>query len=47
MTILVVEHGIIKSISLLTGVIHLMEKFDIDQPRDCFRQQVMQTLAIC
>jgi hypothetical protein len=47
MTILVVNHGIIKSISKLTAVIRLMIKFDVDKPCDCFRQEVKWTLAIC
>jgi hypothetical protein len=46
MTVLVVNHGIIKSISILTTVIRLMIKFDVDKPRDCFRQEVKWTLAI-
>jgi len=46
MTVLVVNQGIIKSISILTVVIRPMIKFDIDKPRDCFRQEVKWTLAI-
>jgi hypothetical protein len=46
MTVLVVNHGIIKSISILTAVIRPMIKFDVDKPRDCFRQEVKWTLAI-
>jgi len=46
MTILVVNHGIIKSISILTAVIPPMIKFDVYQLRDCFRQEVKWTLAI-
>jgi len=46
MTVLVVNHGIIKSISILTAVIHPMIKFNVDKPRDCFRQEVKWTLAI-
>jgi hypothetical protein len=46
MTVLVVNHGIIKSIRILTAVIRPMIKFDVDEPRDCFRQEVMWTLAI-
>jgi len=34
MTILVVNHGIIKSISILPAVIHPMLKFDVDKPWD-------------
>jgi hypothetical protein len=46
MTILVVNHGIIKSISILTAVIRLMIKFDEDKPWDCLRQELQWTLAI-
>ena len=46
MTVLVVNHGIIKSISILTAVIHPMIKCDVDTPWDCFRQEVKWTLAI-
>ena len=46
MTVLVINHGIIKSISVLTAVIRLMIKFDVDKPRDCFRHKVKWTLAI-
>jgi len=46
MNVLVVNHGIIKSISILTAVIRPMIKFDVDNPRDCFRQEVKWTLAI-
>jgi hypothetical protein len=46
MTVLVVNHGIIKSISILTTVIRPMIKFDVHKPRDCFREEVMWTLAI-
>jgi hypothetical protein len=34
MTIIVVNHGIIKSISILTSDISLMIKFSVDQPWD-------------
>jgi hypothetical protein len=47
MTVLVINHGIIKPISILTVVIRKMIKFDVDKPRDCFRQEVQWTLAIC
>ena len=47
MTILVVNHGIIKSIRILTAVIRLMIKFDVNEPRDCFHQEVKCMLAIC
>ena len=40
MTGLVVYHGIIKSISTLTVVIHPMIKYDVDTQWDCFHQKV-------
>jgi len=46
MTVLVVNHGIVKSISILTAVIRPMIKFDVDELRDCFRPEVQWTLAI-
>ena len=46
MTVIVVNHGIIKSISILTAVIRPMMKFDVDKPWDCFRQEVKWTLAL-
>jgi hypothetical protein len=46
MTILVVNHEIIKSISTLTAVIRPMIKFDVHKPRACLRQEVRWTLAI-
>jgi len=46
MTVLVINHGIIKSISILTAVIRQMIEFDVDKPRECFRQEVKWTLAI-
>jgi hypothetical protein len=46
MTVLNINHGIIKSIIILTGVIWPMIKYDVDKPRDCFRQEVMWTLVI-
>jgi len=46
MTVLVVNHGIIKSISIPTTVIWPVIKFDVDNPQDCFRQEVEWTLAI-
>jgi len=46
MTVLVVNHGIIKSISILTAVIRTMIKFDVDKPRKCFCHEVKWTLAI-
>jgi len=47
MTVLVVDHGIIKSISIRTVVRGPIIKFDVDTPRDCFRQEVQRMLAIC
>jgi hypothetical protein len=47
MTILVVNHGMIKSNIILTAVIRPMIKFDVDKLQDCFRQEVKWTLAIC
>jgi hypothetical protein len=47
MTVRVVNHGIMKSISILTAVIRPMIKFDVDKPRDCFRQELQWTLAMC
>ena len=46
MTVLVVNHGIMKCISICTAVIRPMIKFDIDKPRDCFPWEVNWTLAI-
>jgi len=46
MTVLVIDHGIIESISILTSVIRPMIKFDVDKPRDCLRQEVKWMLAI-
>jgi hypothetical protein len=46
MTVLVVNHGITKSISILTAVIHSLIKFNVDKQRDCFDQEVKWTLAI-
>jgi hypothetical protein len=40
MTVLVVNHGLVKSISILMVVIRLMIKFDIDKPRHWFCQEV-------
>jgi len=47
MTVVVVNHGIIKSISILTASVRPMIKFDVDNLRDCFRQEVQWMLAIC
>jgi len=46
MTVLVVNHGIIKSISILTTVICPMKIFDLDKLWDCFWQEVTWMLAI-
>jgi len=46
MTVLVVNHGIIKSIIILTAVIRRMIKFDVDKLPYCFRQAVKWTLDI-
>jgi hypothetical protein len=46
MTVLVVNHGIIKTISILTTVIRPIIKFDVDEPSDYFRQEVKWQLAI-
>jgi hypothetical protein len=46
MTVLVINHTIIKSISILTAVICSMVKFEVDKLRDCLRQKVKRTLAI-
>jgi len=46
MTVLVVNHAIIESISILTAVIRLLIKSDVDIPWNCFCQEVKWTLAI-
>jgi len=46
MTVLVINHGNIKSISILTAVIRPMIEFDLDKHWDCFRQEAMWRLAI-
>jgi hypothetical protein len=40
MTILVVNHGIMKSFSILTAVIHLMAEFEVAKRQDYFDQEV-------
>jgi len=40
MTVLVINHGFIKSIRILTADIFPMIKFDGDKLRDCRRQEV-------
>jgi hypothetical protein len=47
MTVLVINRAIVKSIGILTAVIRLMIKIDVDKPRDCLRQEVKWMLAIC
>jgi len=46
MTVLVVNHGIRKSISILTAVIRPMIKFDVDKLLDCICPEVQWMLAI-
>jgi hypothetical protein len=46
MPLLVVNHGIIKSFSILTTVICQMIQCDVDKPQDCFRQEVKWMLVI-
>jgi hypothetical protein len=46
MTVHVINHGVIKSISILTMVIRPKIKLDVDNQRNCFRQQVKWSLAI-
>ena len=45
MTVLVVDHEIIKSISLLNAVFRPMMEFHLAKPRDYFCQEVEWTLA--
>jgi hypothetical protein len=40
MTVLGVNHGLIKSISIVTAVIRPVTKFDVDTLWDCFHQEV-------
>jgi len=47
MTLIFVNHGMMKSISRLTTVIRPMIKFHLDTLWDCFRREVQWTLAIC
>jgi len=47
MAVLVVNHGNIKSFTILNAEIRPIIKFDVDKPRDCFPQEVKWTLAIC
>jgi len=46
MTVLVVNHGIVKSIRIHTAAIRPMIKCDVDTLRDCFRQEVQWTVAV-
>jgi hypothetical protein len=46
MTVLVVNHGIIKSTSMVTTVIRAMINFEVDTPRDCLHQKVKWMLVI-
>jgi hypothetical protein len=46
-TIIVVNHGMVKSIRILTAVIRPMMKFDFDPPSDCFRQEARWMLSMC
>jgi hypothetical protein len=46
MTILIVNHGIIKSICILTAAIRLLIEFYVDQPLDYFCQEVKWMLAV-
>jgi hypothetical protein len=46
MTVLVVNLGIINSISILTAVICSMRKFDVDRLHNCFCPEVKWMLAI-
>jgi hypothetical protein len=46
MIIIVVQHEIIQSISILRAVIRLMIKFDVNKLRDDFAQEVKCMLAI-
>jgi hypothetical protein len=47
MTVLVINHGIIKSISILTTVNCPMIQFHVDNLRDCFWQEAQWMIAIC
>jgi hypothetical protein len=41
MTVIVVNHGIIQSISILTVAIRPMIKYGVDSPRNLVRQEAM------
>ena len=47
LTVHVVNHGITNFIRILTTVIRLMIKCDVDNARDSFCQNVKWRLAIC
>jgi hypothetical protein len=46
MTVLVYNHGIIESMSILTTVIRPMIKFDVDKLLDGIRPELQWTLAL-
>ena len=46
MTVVVINHGNMTSISILTAVIRLMLKFDVDKPWDSFRPEVQWRIAM-
>jgi len=47
MTVLVVNHEMIKSITILTMVICARIKFDVDPPQDWFNLEAKRTMVIC
>jgi hypothetical protein len=46
MTVHVVNHGIIISITILTMVVHPIKKFDLGNPRDCVHQEGKWTQVV-
>jgi len=46
-TVLVVNHGMIQSICILTTVVHAMIKFDLNCLMSFFRQAAEWIMAIC
>jgi hypothetical protein len=48
MSIHVVNHGIIKCISIHTTLIRPMIKYDVDKPQNCFQQDIkwMQAMRL-
>jgi len=46
MTVIGINDGRVKSISILTAGIHPMMESDVDTLPDCFRLEVQWTLAI-